>query len=292
MYTYENVPIQWCHPNQYSRPPPMSRPVSKNFNRISDFIYPDTIHIQYPVQYHRTDNYSLPILNRRDLVIVEHLPADQITNTDLLYREQHYQPNRSIRRRYTSIFDERRMPSKNLANRSASYRERVRDRRKRHTIDNAYPSMLKTNSNKNEHNPNYILSYRTTLEPISDSESMASLHDQIRVPINGTTTSREYFRQQQQHDSSSISSRDSSTDTEIIQQSDRFIPIKQTLNTDTNSRINSSPFDNIINDQINNRTSAHESMAHHVSLCVNDLRTTLFIDEETLNTTPTNNKGK
>ena len=122
---------------------------------------------------------------------------------------------------------------------------------------------------------------------------MASLHDQIRVPINGTTTSREYFRQQQQqHDSSSISSRDSSTDTEIIQQSDRFIPIKQTLNTDTNSRINSSPFDNIINDQINNRTSAHESMAHHVSLCVNDLRTTLFIDEETLNTTPTNNKGK
>ena len=63
--------------------------------------------------------------------------------------------------------------------------------------------------------------------------------------------------------------------------------------------ITSSPFDNVADDQINNQTSskkANES-AHHVSLCVNDLHTTLFIDEDALNSTRTttnsnNNGGK
>ena len=117
-----------------------------------------------------------------------------------------------------------------LANRSASYRERVRDRRKRHTTDNAYHSMLKSMIEEDEQqypnnqNSNYILSYKTTLDPITDSESMTSIHQHVndmshnRVPINGTIPmmiERERTRQRQR--SSTISSRDSSSDTDIME---------------------------------------------------------------------------
>jgi hypothetical protein len=238
MYSHENLPIDWFTPRSSHYPLPMSRPVSKSFNRISDFIFPDTVHIRCPQQqqyqsvdrgYRRTENYSLPALNRhnqRDLVIVEHLPAEEFGNIDLLYREQ---PNRQIRRRYSSIIDERRLTS-DEANRSAGYRERIRDRRKRHTTDNAYHSMLKSMLEEdeqqypNDKNSNFILSYKTTLDPITDSESMTSEYQQIndmshsRVPINGTIpmmTERERTRQRQH--SSSISSRDSSSDTDIME---------------------------------------------------------------------------
>ena len=362
MYHHERVPIEWFQsrpPHYYHHhhppppPPPMSRPVSKSFNRISDFIFPDTMHVSVPPpgyyqqqqpiprRYHRTDNYSLPALSRQqqDLVVVERYPAEQFDNVDLLYREQYDQPNRPVRRRYSSIIDERRLPpndrySVGLANRSASYRERIRDRRKRHTTDNAYHSMLKSMLEDDENNdPNCILSYRTTLDPITDSESMTSLHEQqnkivhSRVPINGTIpTINERERRRQRQHSSSISSRDSSTDTDIterrpipmnnsyyqpiisnvwerlpsnsVQQPDRIIPINSTFadtNNDqtisySNNLNNSSPFDNVINYPINNQLSSHDS-THHVSLCVNDLRTTLFIDEDTLNNTKTNNNG-
>lgn len=348
MYNYENTPVEWFTSGRRSKscyyPPPMSKPVSKSFNRISDFIFPDTVHLRFPHppvrqpssssiyrQYRRTDNYSLPALNRRDLVIVERLPAEDVDNIDLLYREQYYQPNRHVQRRYSSILDERRIPSNEkisvgLANRSAGYRERIRDRRKRHTTDNAYHSMLKTMLEEedeqqytNNKDPNYILSYRTTLDPITDSESITSIHQQqqqkhinnsshYRVPINGTIPIiTEHKRLKQRHYSSSISSEDSSSDTDITarhpirnaptvwerlpsnsinhrHQPDRLIPI------------NSSPFDNVNNDQIDNQTSLiQQDSAHHVSLCVNDLRTTLFIDENTLNNnnnTKTNGKGK
>jgi hypothetical protein len=366
MYNYENIPIEWFTSGRQSRssyyPPPMSRPVSKSFNRISDFIFPDTVHIQRSLpqpslsqRYQRTDNYSLPVLNRRphfnqrDLIIVEHLPVEEFDNVDLLYREQYHQP---VRRRYSPFLDERRKPMNErtpirLANRSVAYRDRIRDRRKRHTTDNAYHSILKSMLEEDEHktindkDPNYILSYRTTLDPITDSESMTSIHQEqnnishFRVPINGTIPIMpERTRQRQQ--SSSISSRDSSSDTDITErrrrtmnnghyqqnsstriaptvweerlpssnsvhrpyQHDRFIPIHPSI-ADTNNhettfyshnQINSSPFDNVINHQINNPTSSQDS-AHHVSLCVNDLRTTLFIDEDTLNNTKTMNKG-
>jgi hypothetical protein len=350
MYTYENIPVEWFTSGRrsrssYFRPPPMSRPVSKSFNRISDFIFPDTVHIRFPPpppqqqqfssrRYHRTDNYSLPVLNQRDFIVVEHLPAEEFDNVDLLYREQYYQPNRQVRRRYSSYFNEHRIPSHEkmsipLANRSAAYRERIRDRRKRHTTDNAYHSMLKSMLEEDEQqqykDPNYILSYRTTLDPITDSESMTSIHQQkqqksinnishSRVPINGTIP---IINERQRQYSSSISSRDSSSDTDITErhpitndstvwerlpsnsihnqhQPDRFIPINPST-TDTNNHetmsysnnlINSSPFDNVINDPINNQDSTH-----HVSLCVNDLRTTLFIDEDTLKNTKTMNNG-
>jgi hypothetical protein len=67
----------------------------------------------------------------------------------------------------------------------------------------------------------------------------------------------------------------------------------------SNNLITSSPFDNVVDYQINNQTSsqqAHKS-AHHVSLCVNDLHTTLFIEEDALNSAKTtannnNNGGK
>jgi hypothetical protein len=260
----------------------MSRPVSKSFNRISDFIFPDTIHIllqqqqqqqQQPVyrRYERTENYSLPVLNRRhlnqrDLIVVERLPFEELDNVDLLYREQYqrqqeqeqqrYQPTRQVRRRYSSIIDEHRPPfdervTTGLTSRSAAYRERIRDRRKRHTTDNAYHSMMKSMLEEDESQflnddgggggggPNYILSYTTTLDPISDSESMASMHHHqqqqqqhtndisleewkrqthIRVPINGTVpvmTERERPKQRQR--SSSLSSRDSSSDTDITE---------------------------------------------------------------------------
>jgi hypothetical protein len=255
----------------------MSRPVSKSFNRISDFIFPDTIHIllqqqqqqqQQPVyrRYERTENYSLPVLNRRDLnqhdlIVVERLPLEELDNVDFVYREQYqrqqqqqqqrYQPTRQVRRRYSSIVDEHRPPynekmATGLTSRSAAYRERIRDRRKRHTTDNAYHSMMKSMLEEDESQymngdggPNFILSYKTTLDPITDSESMASVHHHHqqeqqqqhtnnisleewkrqthgRVPINGTVpvmTERERPRQRQH--SSSLSSRDSSSDTEI-----------------------------------------------------------------------------
>jgi len=346
MYNYENTPSDWFvsgrRPRSSYYPPPMSRPVSKSFNRISDFIFPDTVHIRFSPSHHqpqsisgryqRTNNYSLPALNRhhlnqRDLVIVERLPVEEFNNVDLLYREQYYQPNRQTRRRYSSIIDERRIPIE-LANRSAAYRERVRDRRKRHTTDNAYHSILKSmleedeqQSSTNGRDPNYILSYRTTLDPITDSESMTSIHQQqkhindishCRVPINGTIPiMTEYERTRQRKYSSTISSRDSSSDTDITDrhpikiaptvwerlptnsvhlrhQPDRFIPINSSI-VDTNNQnnlINSSPFDNVPNYQMKNQDSTH-----HVSLCVNDLRTTLFIDEDTLNNTKANNNN-
>ena len=65
--------------------------------------------------------------------------------------------------------------------------------------------------------------------------------------------------------------------------------------SNTNNRISSSPFDNVVDHQINNQTASHSP--HHVSVCVNDLHTTLFIDEGALNSTKTtinsnNNGGK
>jgi hypothetical protein len=267
MYHHENIPVEWFTSRRQPRPsrypPPMSRPVSKSFNRISDFIFPDSVHVhlrqeQQPAfrRYPRTENYSLPALNRshlnqRDLIIVERLPVEELDNIDLIYREQHYQPNRQVRRRYSSAIDERRVPfnarpSIDLANRSINYRERTRDRRKRHTTDNVYHSMLKSMLEEdeeqqypNDRDPNYILSYRTTLDPITDSESMASIHHHhqqqqqpindisleewkrqthCRVPINGTLPiMTEHERSRQRQRSSSISTRDSSSDTEITE---------------------------------------------------------------------------
>ncbi|CAF3391869.1 unnamed protein product [Rotaria sp. Silwood1] len=391
MYSYEHIPVEWFTSNRRLRsskyPPPMSRPVSKSFNRISDFIFPDTVHVhfrsssssfrhqeqqqqqqqqQQPIfqRYQRTENYSLPVLNQRDLIIVERLPVEELDDIDLLYREQYYEPNRQIQRRYASTIDERRLPSNEkistgLKNRSVAYREKFRDRRKRHTTDNAYHSMLKSIIEKdqqqytNDRNSNYILSYRTTLEPITDSESMTSINQQnqqkqynndtsrYRVPINGTIPIiNEKIRSRQF--SSTVSTRDSSSDTDITDrrpkiinstnyqqdsssyvnssnvpstiwqrlssnrihvqhQPDRFIPIHSSMAdtnnhetmSDSNNLITSSPFNNVINDQINNQTSSQDSN-HHVSVCVNDLKTTLFIDEDALNntkTTTTNNNN-
>jgi hypothetical protein len=85
-------------------------------------------------------------------------------------------------------------------------------------------------------------------------------------------------------------------------QPDIFIPIIPAAVADTNNQetmsysnklITSSPFDNVVDYQINNRASSQQ--AHHVSVCVNDLHTTLFIDEDALNSTKTttnsNNNG-
>ncbi|CAF3310005.1 unnamed protein product [Rotaria socialis] len=421
MYNHEKLPSEWFssrkRPRSYHFMPPMSRPVSKNFNRISDFIFPDTIHVrlaqeqqqqqwqqqQHPGyrHYQRAENFSLPILNRRslnqhDLIIVERLPFQELANGDFLYREQHaqeqqkrrYQSDRQIRRRYSSIVDERRAPfhektPTELVARSSAFRERMRDRRKRHTTDNAYHSLMKSMLEEDESQlineadePNYILSYTTTLDPISDSESMTSLRQQQqqqqitnhisseqwkqpahgRVPTNGTVPvmiEREHPRQREH--SSSISSRDSSSDTDITErhpatmkviqyqqdssftnssnghpaasmhrqavwerlqsdpirfrhQPDIFIPIspaavdtnnQETTSYSNNNQIPSSPFDNEVDYPANNQVlsqPANES-AHHVSLCVNDLHTTLFIDEDALNNTKTsinsnNNNGK
>jgi hypothetical protein len=91
-------------------------------------------------------------------------------------------------------------------------------------------------------------------------------------------------------------------------QPDIFIPVIPAAVADTNNQetksypnnlITSSPFDNVVDHQINNQISsqqAHDSV-HHVSLCVNDLHTTLFIDQDALNNTKTmtnsnNNGGK
>jgi hypothetical protein len=278
MYSYENLPSEWFtsrkRPRSYQYLPPMSRPVSKSFNRISDFIFPDTVHIrlhqQQPIhrRYQRGENYSLPVLNRhnfnqRDLIVVERLPFDELDNVDFLYREQYrnqqqeqlqqqqqrYQPTRQIRRRYSSTADESRVPfnekmATGLITRPVAYRERIRDRRKRHTTDNAFHSMMKSMLEEEESQhingnggPNYILSYTTTLDPITDTESITSIHQQQqqrhttnipteewkrqthgRVPINGTVpvmTERERPRQRQR--SSSLSSRDSSSDTDITE---------------------------------------------------------------------------
>lgn len=276
MYNHETLPSEWFtsrkRPRSYQYLPPMSRPVSKSFNRISDFIFPDTVHIrlqqqqQHPAcrRYQRTENYSLPVLNRHnlnqhDLIVVERLPFEELNNVDFLYREQfqrqqqqqqQYPPPRPVRRRYSTIVDEHRPPinermTTGLASRSAAYRERIRDRRKRHTTDNAYHSMMKSMLEEDESpyinedgGPNYILSYTTTLDPITDSESIPSIHRQQqqqqhtknisveewkrqthnRVPINGTIpiiTERERPRQRER--SSSLSSRDSSSDTEITE---------------------------------------------------------------------------
>jgi hypothetical protein len=281
MHSYENLPSEWFtsrkRPRSHQYLPPMSRPVSKSFNRISDFIFPDTVHIRlYQEQqrqqqqpnfrrYQRTENYSLPVLNRhnfnqRDLIVVERLPAEQLDDVDFLYREQYqnrqhdqqrYDSTRQVRRRYSSTADERRAPSNErmttgLTTRAAPYRERIRDRRKRHTTDNAYHSLMKSMLEEDEESqhmngggPNYILSYTTTLDPITDSESMTSMQQQqqqqqqhtndisleewkrqthCRVPLNGTVpvmTERERPRQRQR--SSSLSSRDSSSDTDITE---------------------------------------------------------------------------
>ena len=283
MHNHETLPSEWFtsrkRPRSYQYLPPMSRPVSKSFNRISDFIYPDTVHIRLQQQqqqqtlpppsfyrrYHRTENYSLPILNRQslnqhDLIVVERLPVEQLDNVDFLYREQYqglhpqqqrYQPVRPIRRRYSSTADEQGSSTFNermttgLTNRSAAYRERLRDRRKRHTTDNAYHSMMKsmleedeTQYANGEGGPNYILSYTTTLDPITDSESIPSIHrhqqqqqhvhttsteewnrqTHNRVPINGTVpVISERERAKQRQHSSSLSSRDSSSDTDITE---------------------------------------------------------------------------
>jgi hypothetical protein len=288
MYNYENLPSEWFssrkRPRSYHYLPPMARPVSKSFNRISDFIFPDTVHIrlqqqqqlqqQYYQRYQRNENYSLPVLNRRslnqhDLIVVERLPMDQLDSVDFLYREQYqqqhhqhqhqqqqqqrYQSSRPVRRRYTSIANERHVPSSEklvpgLATRSDAYRERIRDRRKRHTTDNAYHSMMKSMLEEEESQyitgeggePNYILSYTTTLDPITDSESVNSVQQQsppqhpqyannispeewkrqthARVPVNGTVpVMMERERARARERSSSLSSRDSSSDTDITE---------------------------------------------------------------------------
>ena len=365
MYYHEPVPVDWFHsraphypPRRPRPPPPMSRPISKSFNRISDFIFPDSMHVGFhpppaPPQhkeqhlyldqrYRRTDNYSLPLLNRHhpnqhDFIILERTPTEQFSHVDGFYHRQYDQSNQQDRRRYSSIVDERRVPPTGPTNRSMPYR----DRRKRHTTDNAYHSILKSMldqdithryPSRTNRDSNYPPSYRTTLEPITDSESMTSIHERTttnlahnRVPINGNTipviTDRER-RKVRQH-SSSISSRDSSSDTDITErhpltinktyyeqnssiwerlpsndahhQDERFIPINSSSFTDTNNRMNSSPFDNVINHQINNRTTTTTTTAldstHDVSVCVNDLRTTLFINEETLNSNKSINNG-
>lgn len=283
MYNHEALPSEWFtsrkRPRSYQYLPPMSQPVSKSFNRISDFIFPDTVHIRLEQQqpatyqrYRRTDNYSLPVLNRHslnqhDLIVVERLPAAQLDNVDFLYREQYqrqqqqqqrYQPVRPIRRRYSSTADEQgssvfnERTTSGLPNRSAAYRERIRDRRKRHTTDNAYHSMMKSMIEEDESQysngeggANYILSYTTTLDPITDSESIPSIHRQQqhvntisteewnrqthnRVPINGTVpvmTERERAKQRQR--SSSLSSRDSSSDTDITERHPNYSNYQQ-----------------------------------------------------------------
>ena len=68
---------------------------------------------------------------------------------------------------------------------------------------------------------------------------------------------------------------------------DIFIPIDATDRNHqetmafSDQQITTAPIKTINDDQINNPS------AHHVSLCVNDLRTTLYIDEDALNATKT-----
>ena len=186
------------------RPRPMSRPLSKNFNRISDFIFPDTVHIRLPElpplsaplipRYRRVENYSLPVfrrhsLDQHDLIVVERLPATELVHLDLLYRDQ---------------------PP--LVQRRSSLHERMRDRRKRHTTDNAYHSLLKSMTEDderpwataNKENRRYPPSGRATLDPIIDVGSLVSLHQRPRR--------------------TSISSRDSSSDTDITVTFPKVLP--------------------------------------------------------------------
>ena len=258
MYSAENAPGQWFshvkQPRSRYYLPPMSRPVSKNFNRISDFIFPDTVHVrleQQPTCYRRAENYSLPILNRQnfnqqhDVIIVERLPAENRDHLDLLYGNDYHRP---VRRRYASHYDQQQ-PSFNeirpfgSANRPAVYR----DRRKRHTTDNVYHYMLKSmleeedepqqqqqqqQQDVRDQNLSYRLSYKTTLDPITDSESMTSIpppthaadassehwpsEAHIRVPVNGTVPFISERARPKTH-AASISSRDSSSDTDITE---------------------------------------------------------------------------
>lgn len=75
-------------------------------------------------------------------------------------------------------------------------------------------------------------------------------------------------------------------------QPDKFVPVSSSITyvndhnkvSDAANLICSSPYSNVINDEINNLTSSPDS-ARHVSLCVNDLHTTLFIDDDALNNT-------
>ena len=92
-------------------------------------------------------------------------------------------------------------------------------------------------------------------------------------------------------------------------QPDVFIPISQAVEADTNNQetkscsnnliTSSPPFDSVVDYQINKQTPSEQAQGspHHVSLCVNDLHTTLFIDEDALNSTKTiinsnNNNGR
>ncbi|UJR10433.1 hypothetical protein I4U23_014637 [Adineta vaga] len=382
MNTYENIPTAWFTSERrgrssYHPPTRMSRPVSKSFNRISDFIYPDTIHIRFspppppPLEdqstYERIENFNLPVLNRQkghppDLIIIERLSAAELDNLDLLYRERNHQYNRQLRRRYSSIIDDRQpgpaqpppppppaaaaaskdTSTTKVATRSAAFREKLRDRRKRHTMDNVYHSMLKTmldsdeqQTHSNDKNPSFILSYRTTLDPITDSESMTSIHQKRhvketshgRVPINGTLpVTSGCKRSKNRFCSSTISSQDTSSDTDftdgqtltmnssqnqqtsscinssdasrtlwkrLTRQTDEFFPINSSMTNSNNLPTASPSFDNVIDSQTNNPSLSSLQGANHISLCVNDLHTTLFIDEDTLNHTKlTTNGGK
>lgn len=270
MNTYENIPAAWFTMNPRGRPsrhpPRLSRPVSKSFNRISDFIFPDTIRVQFsphasPKQhstYDRMRQHTLPVLNRSkgyqpDLIIVERLSAADLDNVDLLYRERNHPFNRQLRRRYSSIIDDRQVfspetPSPGITTRSAAFREKIRDRRKRHTMDNVYHSMLKSMLDVDEQkspshgkNPSYILSYRTTLDPITDSESMTSLHQQQahasetshgRVPVNGAApAANDEGRARRRHRSSLNSSEESSNDSDITDKPSQTMSASQKQQT-------------------------------------------------------------
>ncbi|CAF0788200.1 unnamed protein product [Didymodactylos carnosus] len=459
MYQFNNsryFPNGWLPP---PRPSPRSqsdklyKPVSKSFNRISDFIFPDTIHIRLKDSnpfmnklshrptlmtdtrgYNRIENYSLPVLNhrnKRDLIIVERLPIEKMKDVDVLYKEQkkeHSYGTRRLlttqplcdRRRYSSIVqssdfqksplnnyfspghDRSNIIVNNRTNRSATYRERVRDRRKRHTTDDAYHTIMKSIVDDNARVPNCVLSCTTALEPITDSDSLLSLslggegyqeqnnisledwrrqtHYRIntRVPQNGIDISETipYSSQLQQQKNnqykrgSTLSSRCTTLDTssdsdsqsirqmnngDVIsyQQQNTIYPenslqsrvpllnyqenrygqrqlpvikgppaislprqaIWERVDNKNSVRMRHEPdtyfpvheienYSNhnnnhlIINDHAeqhynkNNQTNINENKhPHHVSLCVNDLHTTLFIDEDTLNNSKNSNKS-
>lgn len=168
MYSYESTLDDGSSMTR-KRGRPMSRPVSKSFNRISDFIFPDTVHIRLPE--------LPPRYHQHDMIIIERLPAAELVQ------------------RRNSLHE--RVPV-GLTSRSSFYRDRMRDRRKRHTTDNAFHSLLKSMTEEddgpgvmNKQNVRYPPSYRTTLDPIID------LHQQQRR--------------------SSTSSRGSSSDTDITE---------------------------------------------------------------------------
>lgn len=271
MHPYENLPMEFYTVQRRPRSAQYPRPVSKNFNRISDFIFPDTVHVRLPEQeqnpfpphYHRTHNYSLPMLNRsnndqRDLIVVERLPpAHDFDQVNFLYQEHSYHPVRPVRRRYSSYIDEQRSVNPSgFVYRPTVCRDRIRERRKRHTTDNNYNSVLRSMIEEEEH-------------------------------IDEMIPMKTHLRTRQRH--SSISSRDSSSDTDTIDrhsigvksfhyETTNVLPTvweRPTNKFPTNDHsIRSSPFDNLVDDQ--------QEHQHRVSLCVDDLRTTLFIDEDAL----------